>query len=155
MDANPWGVPRALRVVKPVEVKAPPKAKAVQEKKPQKVRTPKATSTPRRHDPLTAHDRHLRRTYGITLAEYDAMFQAQGGLCALCLRTERTLVGINGSTDVRRLHVDHDHVSGKIRALLCSACNSGLGHFEHDPWLLEQAAKYVTNHSVELAWKLA
>ncbi len=112
-------------------------------------KTPKAPELPE-----VAYDRHLRRTYGLRLADYDAMFALQRGLCAICGQPEKAPTGINGSTTVRRLAIDHDHKLGGIRALLCSACNQGLGCFQHDPWLLEQAAKYLGTHESESAWTL-
>lgn len=66
-----------------------------------------------------AYDQLLRREYGLTLAEYDAKFRAQGGRCAICRRGEVVL----HSGRVRRLSVDHDHVTGAVRDLLCSRCN--------------------------------
>ena len=74
-----------------------------------------------------SRDRWLSKTYGITLAQYDFMFQEQGGLCRLCHRPE-TMVGNGGN--VRRLSVDHDHVTGQIRGLLCATCNLGIGQVE-------------------------
>jgi hypothetical protein len=62
---------------------------------------------------------YLQRTYGITKAEYDALYEYQGGLCALCRRA-------TGKS--KRLSVDHDHSDGKVRGLLCSTCNKILGH---------------------------
>lgn len=60
----------------------------------------------------------LRLTYGISTADYDEMHESQGGVCAIC-----------GRTDQRRLSVDHDHVTGAIRGLLCTACNRGIATF--------------------------
>jgi hypothetical protein len=76
---------------------------------------------------------HLKRRYGITGAQADAMFEAQHGLCAIC--GERPAA-----------HVDHDHVSGAVRSLLCFTCNSGLGNFRDDPELLRLAADYLDVH---------
>src|SRR5260221_4426091 len=90
------------------------------------------------YDNRVAHDRHLRRTYGITLAEYDALLAAQGGVCAVCGRD-----GKGG-----RLAVDHDHTSRKLRALLCHNCNRAIGLFQDNPDLLDRAAAYPRAHSV-------
>jgi hypothetical protein len=76
---------------------------------------------------------HLTRRYGITAEESDAMFEAQGGLCAIC----RTAPAV---------HVDHDHDTGEVRALLCFGCNGGLGQFKDDPEVLRAAACYVERH---------
>ena len=73
---------------------------------------------------------HLKARYGITAAEYDAMLEAQGGLCALC--RERPAE-----------HVDHDHVFGNVRGLLCSCCNQGLGNFRDDLGHVQAAAHYL------------
>ena len=107
-----------------------------------------------RETPEAKHNRHLRRTYGITLADYDAMFQRQGGVCAICGRPERRATGRKRKPTGNRLHVDHDHKMGGIRALLCSGCNTALGAFDHDPYLLEQAIKYLQTHDAASAWKI-
>jgi hypothetical protein len=77
---------------------------------------------------------HLKRRYGITAAEADAMLAEQGGLCAIC-------------KDARAVHVDHDHETGAVRALLCFNCNGGLGQFKDDPEALHAAAYYVAFHT--------
>lgn len=64
----------------------------------------------------TAKNSYLKRTYGITLDEYEAMSEAQAGVCAICGRPPRT----------RSLHVDHDHKTGLVRGLLCMPCNTQL-----------------------------
>jgi len=76
---------------------------------------------------------HLRRRYGITAADADAMLAEQGGLCAICHAAPAA-------------HVDHDHDSGAVRALLCFNCNGGLGQFKDDPAVLRAAADYVEEH---------
>jgi Recombination endonuclease VII len=75
-------------------------------------------------------DRHLRQKYGLTRDAYDAMVRGQQNRCVLCNKTVS-------------LVVDHDHVSGKVRGLLCDRCNVGLGCFEDDIDRLERACRYL------------
>jgi hypothetical protein len=82
----------------------------------------------------------LRHKYGLTVAEYEAMLARQQGVCACCQKSE-THRARNG--EVSRLAVDHDHVTGSIRALLCHSCNTGIGSFYDDPTLLRAAAEYI------------
>jgi hypothetical protein len=63
------------------------------------------------------------------------MLAAQGGLCAICK------VAPGG-------HVDHDHETGAVRALLCFNCNGGLGQFKDNPEVLHAAAYYVQFHTI-------
>ena len=79
--------------------------------------------------------------YGITPAEYEAMVVAQGGKCAICRRTERASDRHTGSR--LPLSIDHDHLTGSVRGLLCTACNKALGQFEEDPALLAAAIAYL------------
>jgi hypothetical protein len=78
---------------------------------------------------------HLARRYKITLEEYDAMHDAQGGKCAVC--RER-----------KAAHVDHDHRTGKVRGLLCFTCNAALGNVRDDPGLLMALIGYLAAHGV-------
>lgn len=66
--------------------------------------------------------------YGITPEEYERLFLAQGGVCAVCF--EKETAKRNGV--VRRLAVDHDHTTGKVRGLLCSWCNLAIGYLRDD-----------------------
>lgn len=81
--------------------------------------------------------------FGITLEDYHKLHDAQGGACATCGRpeTERR----NGK--IKWLAVDHCHSTGKIRGLLCAACNVGLGRFRDDPAILRAAAEYLERHA--------
>ena len=77
----------------------------------------------------------LGRAQLVTDAEYEALLEAQGGVCRICRGPE-----IAG----RSLAVDHDHLSGRVRGLLCGRCNLGLGTFKDDPALLAAAIEYLT-----------
>lgn len=79
---------------------------------------------------------HLKKHYGITAEQFDAMLAAQGGQCAICSEPP---------TDARgfRPHVDHCHASGKIRGILCGRCNKALGQFKDDASLLRRAIAYL------------
>jgi hypothetical protein len=78
---------------------------------------------------------HLKKRFGITIDDYEAMLKAQGGVCAVC--------GGPPSGKYKRLHVDHDHLTDEIRALLCHHCNIALGLAEDDPRLLRLMADYL------------
>src|SRR5262245_38034966 len=73
----------------------------------------------------------FRKVYGISWADYETMFERQGGACAICKRTGLTLC------------VDHCHLTGEVRGLLCIRCNSAIGFCSDDPALLQAAAAYL------------
>lgn len=64
----------------------------------------------------------LKQFYGLSLEQYDTMFENQQGCCAIC--------GIHQDVLNRRLDVDHCHTTGKVRGLLCRLCNTSLGKYE-------------------------
>lgn len=88
-----------------------------------------------KYNPVSNRRKHLLRTYGMTPEQYDAMLEAQGGVCAICKRPER----IKG----RRLCVDHCHSTGEVRGLLCNACNIALGKLEDNLESIKVAIKYL------------
>lgn len=80
---------------------------------------------------------YIFRTYGITEVEYWALYEAQGGRCYGCQRA-------TGKT--KKLSVDHDHKTGKVRGLLCTLCNRDvLGHLREDVDALRRLADYIEN----------
>lgn len=83
-------------------------------------------------------ERELKLRYGMTYAEYEAMLVSQGGVCAIC----------GGSPGKHRLHVDHDHKTGKVRALLCIKCNAALGATNDDIHHLFAMAMYLESHQL-------
>lgn len=77
------------------------------------------------------------KKYGLSRNDVAEMLEAQESECAICAR------GIS----MRNCHVDHDHGSGAVRALLCRRCNTSIGHFNDDADLLRKAAQYIERHS--------
>lgn len=93
--------------------------------------------------PKAWKDTHLRSSFGIGLAEYSAMVAAQDNKCAICGNPETEMrKGV-----VKALAVDHDHVTGAIRGLLCVRCNTGIGKLRDDPETLRAAADYIERHA--------
>ncbi len=96
----------------------------------------------RRHPKQSArHKRncHLSKKFGITVEEAEALLAEQGGVCAVCLQPLSDARGYSP-------HVDHDHVTGKVRGVLCFACNSGLGHFKDNLTIMRAAISYLEKH---------
>jgi hypothetical protein len=77
----------------------------------------------------------MLRAYGITMPEFDALLEQQGGVCAIC-KGPRSGPG-------KRFHVDHCHNSSKVRGLLCGNCNTAIGLLADDPERAEAAAAYL------------
>ncbi|MEU6196146.1 endonuclease VII domain-containing protein [Streptomyces sp. NPDC047061] len=73
---------------------------------------------------------HLKRNYGLTEAERDAMVASQYGICAICLSAPP-------------VHVDHCHKTGRVRGVLCFNCNSAIGKLRDDPDAARRAAAYL------------
>lgn len=90
-------------------------------------------------NPDTFRKKDLNK-YGITLEEYDAFLKLQNHVCAICKQPE---VGKHQSGRVKRLSVDHDHKSGKVRGLLCGTCNRGIGYLKDSVDILKNATKYL------------
>ena len=81
---------------------------------------------------------HLKRKYGITLEQVNAMITAQNGACAICLEK---------FVNTRDTHVDHNHETGQVRQLLCTECNHGVGNFKEKPINLQRAIEYLQRWS--------
>lgn len=79
----------------------------------------------------------LKSNYGITPAQFTQMWEEQNGVCAICC---------NGNNH-RGLQVDHDHSTGKVRALLCNSCNTALGLAKDDIGRLMEMIHYLERHS--------
>lgn len=81
---------------------------------------------------------NLKRLYRLTVEEYNQMLESQGGVCACCGCTPNPKKG---------LCVDHDHVTGAIRKLLCDRCNIAIGYLESPSLPIWQA--YIARHTHE------
>lgn len=110
----------------------------------QNVRKWEALNPERRRATMSRTSRkwYLDRKWGLTPAQYDEMFEKQDGGCAIC--------GAETSVNGWRLAIDHDAKTGKIRGLLCTRCNRGIGAFEHDAVLLRAAIKYLGKTKVKV-----
>lgn len=85
----------------------------------------------------------LKKAYGISIDEYEAMLKKQDGKCFICDEPETTII----RGQLIGLAVDHDHKTGKVRDLLCKSCNHGIGNFRDSPTLLRAAAAYLEAHA--------
>jgi hypothetical protein len=88
----------------------------------------------RARNPRLALEAHLWTAYRLSLKSYDELLMRQNGVCAVCERPPKK---------GQRLHVDHDHELGVVRALLCGLCNSALGLMQEDPDLLWKLHSYA------------
>ena len=86
----------------------------------------------------------LQKQYGITLAEYDLMVLAQNGICAICGLGETAIDPRTGQ--IKRLSVDHNHQTNKVRELLCTRCNTALGLLKDSPELCHLSELYLIKH---------
>lgn len=79
----------------------------------------------------------FRSRYGITVEEFDQMVDIQGGKCACCQREPQ------GKGAAAVLNVDHDHVTGRVRGLLCNPCNQAMGLMKDNPSMIRQLLRYA------------
>lgn len=77
------------------------------------------------------------KMYGITIHEYEKILEKQGGVCGICGSSDSKTKGVG------RFCIDHDHQTGKIRGLLCSSCNRGIGLLGDSIDNLKNAIEYL------------
>lgn len=88
---------------------------------------------------LNALKRMLKNRYGIAYETYTQMYENQKGRCGIC-KSHLSLGGYSG------LYVDHNHITGKVRGLLCPCCNSALGKFKESETIMQNAIDYLNSH---------
>lgn len=80
----------------------------------------------------------IRRNFGMTMEDYNQMLESQGGVCSLCYGMNK-----NG----KRLGVDHNHQTGKVRGILCQNCNAAIGYAQENIQTLQNMIDYLKKHS--------
>jgi hypothetical protein len=93
-------------------------------------------------------DHYLRYRYGITLADYEAMYAAQDGKCAICHGEQWTFLRGRKRQPYSTLYVDHDHATGKVRALLCHGCNTAVGLLRENHERARGLIAYLKKHQI-------
>lgn len=135
---------RARYAARPEKVKA--RAAAWHKANPDRVRENRRRWAERNRDAINAAGReyyrrsggHRRKTLGVTPEAFSSMLSEQGGACAVC----RT-----GEPGKKGWAVDHCHDTGRVRGVLCNACNLSLGLLQDDPARIRAAADYVERHA--------
>ena len=93
----------------------------------------------REHLQKVSRRNHLKRKFKMTVDQFMALLDKQGGRCAICLT--------KNPAPLKVFTVDHDHKTDEVRGLLCFHCNAGIGHLKDDPRLLRAAVRYLKNYA--------
>lgn len=83
------------------------------------------------------------KKFGITIEQYEEMVSIQNNSCAICRKHKDDFSGRGNN-----FHIDHCHTTGKLRGLLCSNCNTGLGQFKDDGEIMKNAIEYIKRSQV-------
>ena len=83
---------------------------------------------------------HLKARHNLSPIEYDEMLKEQTGVCAICG---------NHNHNGNQLSVDHDHLTGRTRGLLCIHCNTVLGYMNDNTNLLQKAMDYLEKYKCQ------
>lgn len=79
----------------------------------------------------------LKKQYGLTVEQYDILHEVQNGVCNIC----------HNPDNKRKLSVDHNHLTGKVRGLLCRTCNLAIGNIKEDVQIAENIIIYLKKHT--------
>ncbi len=85
----------------------------------------------KKHYLKIGRNNHLKKMYGIDQKDYDEILEKQNGVCAVCGKKDAPLC------------VDHNHISGKVRGILCRKCNSAIGLLQDDKEIVKRAFEYL------------
>lgn len=88
---------------------------------------------------------HIKHEFGITPEIFEFMWESQSGKCKIC---DRGLIKplTTKKCEETKATIDHDHTTGKVRALLCNPCNVSLGLMKESPKFLRKAAEYLESY---------
>jgi len=86
---------------------------------------------------LEREDNIMRKQYGISTHQFAELLEFQGGGCAICAKPIENIR--------RRMNIDHDHETNKVRGILCTGCNTGIGHLGDNTEGLKRALYYLEN----------
>ena len=104
--------------------------------------TIKRTVEYNKNNSSSVRSQYLKRQYGLTFEEFDAMLSSQDNACAICGTREPS----KNRGRTRRFHVDHCHKTGKVRGLLCKSCNIALGEIGDNIHTLKSMIQYLESH---------
>lgn len=85
------------------------------------------------------HSKRVLKKYALTLEEYNTMLEAQNHSCAICHCAQKM-------AQTTKMYVDHSHITGKVRGLLCHKCNTGIGMLNDDLKTIENAVAYLKKY---------
>lgn len=85
---------------------------------------------------LMARRALIKYKYNLTLEEFDSILKSQNGVCAICKKPEGKMAG-------SKFCVDHDHITNKVRGIICRLCNIGIGNFKESLDILRSAVAYL------------
>lgn len=94
-----------------------------------------------KQNPQTTWKAAIKYKYGITDEQYQVMLQEQNGVCAICKQISKR------KDRIINLSIDHNHKTGRIRGLLCTQCNQGLGSFKDSKEQLKAAISYLEQYN--------
>jgi hypothetical protein len=87
---------------------------------------------------------NYKKRYGLTVEQKQDLIDGQDSKCAICK---------NDLKDTHDVCVDHNHITGSIRGILCRKCNLGIGHLQDSIDILKSAVKYLKKYSADSAKK--
>lgn len=90
-------------------------------------------------NPEKSRNQKLLYTYGITLEQRNLLIKNQDNKCKICLEDLNVL-------DSKSIHVDHNHITGRVRGILCKKCNSMIGLSKEKEYILNNAIKYLKEY---------
>lgn len=96
----------------------------------------------KRYDKTSSATDWIKRKYGLSAEDFNRLVELQGNSCNICF-----------VKFINTPHVDHCHKTNKVRGLLCSACNKGLGFFKENPIHLANAIKYLHDTKTETPYE--